>query len=102
MNVAIPEPYGSLSRGVMDDIFMATAGNVPPKRYEVAKAHFVLGERTIFSAPLAISLKEWEQPPEDVKKAFLDASYETAQWSVTELDRILQDTYKKSNERGQR
>lgn len=100
VNVAIPELYESLSRGVIDAIFMATAANVPLKWYEVAKAHFVLGEHTIFSTPLAVNLKKWEQLPDDVKKAFLEASYETAQWSVTELDKILEDTYKKFDEKG--
>jgi len=100
VNVAIPELYESLSRGVIDAIFMATAANVPLKWYEVAKAHFVLGEHTIFSTPIAFNLKKWEQLPEEVRSAVLDASYQTAQWSIQELDRILEATYGKFEERG--
>uniref|UniRef100_A0A7C2PB92 TRAP transporter substrate-binding protein n=1 Tax=candidate division WOR-3 bacterium TaxID=2052148 RepID=A0A7C2PB92_UNCW3 len=100
VNVSIPELYESLSRGVIDGIFMATAANVPLKWYEVAKSHLVLGQHTIFSTPLAFNLDKWNKLPEEVKKAFLEASYETAQWSTKQIEKVLEDTYKKFEERG--
>lgn len=93
VNVQIPELYEALSRGVIDAIFMATAAVIPLKWYEPAKAHLVLGENTVISTPLAFNLDSWNRLPSDVRKVFLEASWETAQWSVDQNEKFIRDTY---------
>ncbi|MBW2065114.1 MAG: TRAP transporter substrate-binding protein DctP [Deltaproteobacteria bacterium] len=100
VNVQIPELYEALSRGVIDAIFMATAAVIPLKWYEPAKAHLVLGENTVISTPLAFNLDSWNRLPADVQKAFLDASWETARWSVDQNERFIRDTYGKLEQSG--
>lgn len=93
VNVQIPELYEGLSRGVIDAIFMATAANLPMKWNEAGKTHLILGDNTVISAPLAFNLDTWNRLPEDIQKAFMDASRETAYWSVTDNDNNLKATY---------
>jgi TRAP-type C4-dicarboxylate transport system substrate-binding protein len=100
VNVQIPELYEALSRGVIDAIFMATAANVPLKWYEIGKVHLEIGINTIVSAPLAFNLDSWNRLPADVQKAFWDAAWETAQWSVQTTEENLKNTYKAFEDRG--
>lgn len=93
VNVQIPELYEGLSRGVIDAIFMATAANLPLKWNEVGKTHLILGDNTVISTPLAFNLDSWNRLPKDVQKAFIDASRETAQWSIQENDKFVNITY---------
>lgn len=82
VNVQIPELYESLSRGVIDSIFMATAAVLPLRWNEVGKSHLKLGNSTVSSTPLAVNRDTWNRLPGDIQKAFIEASHETAQWSV--------------------
>ena len=100
VNVQIPELYEALSRGVIDAIFMATAANVPMKWHELAKVHLAIGVNTIVSAPLAFNMDSWNRLPADVQKAFMDAAWETAQWTVQATEMNLKDTYKTFEEKG--
>ncbi len=100
VNVQIPELYEALSRGVIDAIFMATAANVPLKWYEIGKVHLQLVDNTIVSAPLAFNLDSWNRLPADVQKAFMEASWETAQWTVQQTEIHLEHTYKAFEEKG--
>lgn len=100
VNVQIPELYEALSRGVIDAIFMATAANVPLKWFEIGKSHLILGVNTVISTPLAFSQDSWNRLPKDIQKAFMDASWETAQWSVKQIDMIMKGTYKAFEEKG--
>jgi TRAP-type C4-dicarboxylate transport system substrate-binding protein len=93
VNVAIPELYEGLSRGVIDCIFMATAAVLPLKWNEVGKSHLYFGDNTVISTPLAFNLDTWNKLPKDIQQAFLDASRETAQWSIQENDNFLKATY---------
>ena len=93
VNVQIPELYESLSRGVIDAIFMATAAAVPLKWYEVGKTYLTLGDNVNISMPITFNLNTWNSLPADVQQAFLEASQETAQWSIEETRRILKETY---------
>lgn len=93
VNVAIPELYEGLSRGVIDAIFMATAAVLPLKWNEVGKSHLYFGDNTVISTPLAFNLDTWNKLPKDIQQAFLDASRETAQWSIRENDNFLKATY---------
>jgi len=94
VNVQIPELYEALSRGVIDAIFMATAANVPLKWHEVGKVHLQIGINTILSAPLAFNLDSWNRLPADVQTAFIEAAWETAQWTVQATEENLKNTYK--------
>ena len=94
VNVQIPELYESMSRGVIDAIFMATAANVPMKWHEIGKVHLAIGVNTILSTPLAFNLDSWNRLPADVQKAFMEAAWETAQWSVEQTEVNLKNTYK--------
>jgi TRAP-type C4-dicarboxylate transport system substrate-binding protein len=100
VNVQIPELYEALSRGVIDAIFMATAANVPLKWVEIGKVHLAIGVNTIDSAPLAFNLDSWNRLPADVQKAFWDAAWETAQWTVQATEENLKNTYKAFEDRG--
>jgi TRAP-type C4-dicarboxylate transport system substrate-binding protein len=100
VNVQIPELYEALSRGVIDAIFMATAANVPLKWYEIGKAHLQLADNTVVSAPIAFNLDRWNRLPADVQKAFMEASWETAQWTVEQTEMNLKGTYKAFEEKG--
>jgi TRAP-type C4-dicarboxylate transport system substrate-binding protein len=100
VNVQIPELYESLSRGVIDAIFMATAANVPLRWHEVGKVHLQIGVNTILSTPLAINSDCWNRLPADVQKAFKEAAWETAQWSVDQNEVNLKNTYKAFEEKG--
>lgn len=100
VNVQIPELYEALSRGVIDGIFMATAANVPLKWFEIGKTHLAMSDNTVISSPLAFNLDSWNRLPEDIQKAFLEASWETAQWSAQQIDFMKKDTYKKFEDRG--
>lgn len=92
-NVQIPELYESLSRGVIDAIFMATAAVVPLKWYEVGKSHLVFGDNFVISQPITLNLDKWNSLPADVQQAFIEASRETALWSLEEDRRRTQETY---------
>ena len=100
VNVQIPELYEALSRGVIDGIFMATAANVPLKWHEVGKVHLAIGINTILSTPLAFNLDAWNRLPADVQKAFMEAAWDTAQWSVQQTEENLKNTYKAFEEKG--
>lgn len=99
VNVQIPELYEALSRGVIDAIFMATAANVPLKWHEIGKVHLQLVDNTIVSAPLAFNLNSWNRLPADVQKAFIEAAWETAQWTVEQTEMNLKGTYKAFEEK---
>jgi len=81
VNVAIPELYEAMMRGVIDAIWMATAASVPLKWYEVSKSVLVIGELNVCSQPLAFNKSFWNKLPKDVQQAFIDASKETALWA---------------------
>lgn len=93
VNVAIPELYESLSRGVIDAIFMATAANLPLKWNEVGKSHLYFGDNTVVSTPLAINLDTWNKLSKDIQQIFIESSKETSQWSVQETDNFIKITY---------
>ena len=93
VNVHIPELYESLSRGVIDAIFMATAAVIPLKWFEVGKTHLVLGESVVHSQPLAFNLDVWNRLPSDVQQAFIEASLDTAHWSVQHDREVVNKTY---------
>ncbi len=93
VNVHIPELYESLSRGVIDAIFMATAAVIPLKWFEVGKTHLVLGESVVHSQPLAFNLDVWNRLPADVQQAFIESSLDTAHWSVVHDREVVNKTY---------
>ena len=100
VNVQIPELYEALSRGVIDAIFMATAANVPLKWHEIGKVHLQFVDNTVISTPLAFNVDSWNRLPADVQKAFMDAAWETAQWTVQQTEMHLKGTYKAFEEKG--
>jgi TRAP-type C4-dicarboxylate transport system substrate-binding protein len=100
VNVQIPELYESLSRGVIDAIFMATAAVVPLKWYEVGKSYLVFGDNYVISQPITLNLDTWNSLPADVQQAFIEASRETALWSIQEDQRRLQVTFDALKEAG--
>lgn len=93
VNVAIPELYEGLSRGVIDAIFMATAAVLPLKWNEAGKSHLYFGDNTVISTPLAINLNTWNKLPKDIQQIFMESSRETAEWSAQENDKLVQATY---------
>jgi TRAP-type C4-dicarboxylate transport system substrate-binding protein len=93
VNVQIPELYESLSRGVIDAIFMATAAVVPLKWYEVGETYLVFGDNFAISQPITLNLDTWNSLPADIQQAFIEASHETALWSIEEDQRNLEKTY---------
>jgi TRAP-type C4-dicarboxylate transport system substrate-binding protein len=100
VNVQIPELYEALSRGVIDAIYMATAAVLPMKWHEIAKVHLQRSGDTILSAPLAFNLDSWNRLPADVQKAFMEAAWETAQWSVQHVEEMKKDTYQAFEDKG--
>lgn len=100
VNVKVQELYEALSRGVIDGTFIATVANVPLKLFEIGKVHLVLGQNMVASLPLAFNLDRWNSLPPDIQKAFLEASWETAQWSIQQTEMIEKGTYKKFEEVG--
>jgi len=99
-NVAIPELYEAMMRGVIDAIWMATAASVPLKWYEVAKANLVIGELNVCSQPLAFNENFWNKLPKDVQDAFREASKETALWSNQHDKEMIEGTYGLFKEKG--
>lgn len=93
VNVAIPELYESLSRGVIDAIFMATAANLPLKWNEVGKSHLYFGDNTVASTPLAVNLDTWNKLPKEIQQIFIESSKQTSQWSIQETDNFIKITY---------
>jgi TRAP-type transport system periplasmic protein len=93
VNVAIPELYEGLSRGVIDAIFMATAAVLPLKWNEAGKSHLYFGDNTVVSTPLAMNLDTWNKLPKDIQQIFIESSKETAQWSIQANDENLKATY---------
>lgn len=93
VNVQIPELYEALMRGVIDAIWMATAAAIPLKWYEVAKTNLVIGEMVACSQPIAFNQDVWNKLPKDVQQAFIDASYETAMWSITHDKEMIDGTF---------
>lgn len=93
VNVQIPEIYESMSRGVIDTIFMANSAIIPLKWYELGKTHLSLGDNNVCSQALSFNLDKWNSLPADIQQAFIDASKETSLWSISETARIQQETY---------
>jgi TRAP-type C4-dicarboxylate transport system substrate-binding protein len=91
--VQIPELYEALFRGVIDAIFMANSAMVPLKWHEVGKSYLTLGNSVVFSQAVTLNLDTWNNLPEDIQQAFLDASLETARWSIDENVRVVKETY---------
>lgn len=100
VNVAIPELYEGMMRGVIDNIWMATSASIPLKWYEVAKTNLVIGELNALSQPMAINLDTWNSLPKDIQQAFIDASNETAEWSVTNDKEMIDGTFAVFKENG--
>jgi len=100
VNVQIPEIYESMSRGVIDTIFMANSAIIPLKWYELGKVHLSLGDNDVLSQPLTFNLDTWNSLPADIQQAFIEASKETAEWSIGESEKILQETYDKFRQSG--
>lgn len=92
INVQIPEIYESMSRGVIDTIFMADSAIIPLKWYELGEIHLSLGDNNVLSQALTFNLDKWNSLPEDVQQAFIEASWETSQWSVGESARTQKET----------
>lgn len=93
VNVQIPEIYESMSRGVIDTIFMANSAVISLKWYELGKTHLSLGDNNVVSQPITFNLDKWNSLPVDIQRAFIEASEETAHWSISEAKRIEQETY---------
>jgi TRAP-type C4-dicarboxylate transport system substrate-binding protein len=93
VNVQTPDIYESMSRGVIDTIFMAEAAIIPLKWYELGKVFLSLGDNNVVSMPLAINLDTWNKLPSDIQQAFIDASKDTAQWSIEDSLKTQQLTY---------
>jgi len=100
VNVAIPDLYESMLRGVIDNIWMATAASIPLKWYEVSKTNLVVGEMMVGSQPLAFNKDFWNKLPTDVQQAFIDASNETVEFSNTADKASIDATYAKFKESG--
>jgi TRAP-type C4-dicarboxylate transport system substrate-binding protein len=82
-----------MSRGVIDTIFMANSAVISLKWYELGKTHLSMGDNNVVSQPITINLDKWNSLPADIQQAFIDASKETAQWSINEAVKIQQATY---------
>jgi TRAP-type transport system periplasmic protein len=93
VNVAIPELYEGLSRGVIDAIWMATAAVLPLKWNEAGKSHLYFGDNTVASTPLAFNLNTWNKLPKDIQQIIMESSKETADWSAQENDKLVAATY---------
>ncbi len=93
INVQIPEIYESMSRGVIDTIFMANSAVIPLKWYELGNTHLSLGDNNVLSQAITFNLDVWNSLPADIQQAFIEASEETARWSVGETERIVKETY---------
>jgi len=93
VNVQIPDIYESMSRGVINTIFMANSAVISLKWYELGKTHLSLGDNNVVSQPLTFNLDKWNSLPADVQQAFIDASKEVAQFSINEAAQIQQKTY---------
>lgn len=100
VNVQIPEIYESMSRGVIDTIFMANSAVIPLKWYELGKTHLSLGDNNVVSQPLTFNLDTWNSLPADIQQAFIEASEETSRWSIDQSLRIQQETYEKFQNAG--
>jgi TRAP-type transport system periplasmic protein len=93
VNVQIPDIYESMSRGVIDTIFMANSAVISLKWYELGKTHLSLGDNNVLSQALTLNLDTWNSLPADIQQIFIDASKETAQWSINEAVKIQEATY---------
>ena len=93
VNVQVPEIYESMSRGVIDTIFMANAAVIPLKWYELGNTHLSLGHNNVLSQAITLNLDAWNRLPGDIQRAFTEASEETAQWSIGEAAGIERETY---------
>ena len=102
VNVQVPELYESLSRGVIEGIFLTAAAVVPLKFIEIGKAQVVFGPNSMNNSPLAFNLDSWNRLPKDVQQAFIEASWETAQWSVQSTDNFIKGTYEQLEKKGAR
>jgi TRAP-type C4-dicarboxylate transport system substrate-binding protein len=80
-------------RGVIDGIFMATAAVIPLKWYAVAKSHLIMGNNQVLSQPVTLNLDTWRRLPADVQQAFMDASRETARWTIEADKQRVAKTY---------
>lgn len=100
VNVQIPEIYESMSRGVIDTIFMANSAIIPLKWYELGNTHLSLGDNNVVSQPLTFNLNTWNSLPADIQQAFIEASEETSQWSISECLRVQEETYQKFQDSG--
>jgi TRAP-type C4-dicarboxylate transport system substrate-binding protein len=102
VNMQVPELYESLSRGVIEGIFLTAAAVVPMKFYEIGKAQVIFGPNSMNNAPLAFNLDSWNHLPKDVQEAFMEAAWETAQWSVQGTDNFIKATYERLEQTGAR
>lgn len=94
VNVIVPELYEAMSRGVIDAIIMSTTAVLPLKWYEIAKAHLILGPaNTVMSQPLTVNRDVWNRLPKDIQQAFIEASLDTAKWSIWLEKDLAKKTY---------
>lgn len=96
VNVQPPEMFESLSRGVVDAVFMAVSPLESMKVYEVAKSYLTV-EANIVAGPEAINLNTWNKLPAEIQKVFMEAANATKQHSIqveTKLGEQAKQTFK--------
>ena len=73
--------YESLSRGVIDSVYFPPSGSLAMKLFETAKSNLGLRQGGA-DVPIMFNLTKWNSLPSDVQDVLMEASLETAQWSV--------------------
>ena len=79
--VYVADFYESLSRGNLDSVYFPPSGSLAMKLFEVAKSNLGLRQGGA-DVPMIFNLDTWNSLPSDIQDVIMEASLETAQWSV--------------------
>jgi len=79
--VYIADFYESLSRGVVDCLYFPPGGSLAMSLFEVAKSNLSLGQGGA-DVPIIFNLDTWNGLPSEIQDVIMQASLETAQWSI--------------------
>ena len=91
--VFIADFYESLSRGVIDSVYISPGGSLAMKLHEAAKSNLTLGQGDA-TGPMIFNLDTWNSLPGDIQDVMMEASLETAQWSLG----FLKETNKRAHQ----
>ncbi|MBN1368135.1 MAG: TRAP transporter substrate-binding protein DctP [Dehalococcoidales bacterium] len=80
--IYVADLYESLSRGVIDSVFIPIGGSLALNLFEASKSHLAFDMAGV-DVPIIFNLDSWNSLPSDIQDIMMEASWETSQFSIS-------------------